>query len=47
VAERALDFIEGFALPPMGDLALTEARRAWSGKTLWVNFPGGKLYRVD
>jgi len=31
----------------MGDLALTEARRAWPGKTLCVNFPGGKLYRAD
>lgn len=44
VAESALDFIEGFTPPPMGDLSLSAARRAWPGKALWVNFPGSVLH---
>jgi hypothetical protein len=44
VAESSLDFVEGFTPPPMGDLPLREARRAWPGKALWVNFPGSVLH---
>jgi hypothetical protein len=44
VAESTLDFVEGFTPPPMGDLSLSEARRAWPGKALWVNFPGSVLH---
>jgi len=44
VAESTLDFIEGFTPPPMGDLSLSDARRAWQGKALWVNFPGSVLH---
>ncbi len=44
VAESTLDFVEGFTPPPMGDLPLRDARRAWPGKALWVNFPGSVLH---
>ena len=40
IAASHLDFIEVFTPPPMGDLSLEDARRAWPDKTLWVNFPG-------
>ena len=39
VAGTALDYIESFTPPPDCDLPLVEARRAWPGKTLMVNFP--------
>jgi hypothetical protein len=44
IAESHLDFIEGFTPLPMGDLSLSNARRAWPGKALWVNFPGSVLH---
>jgi hypothetical protein len=47
IAESALDFIEGFTPPPIGDLSLEEARQAWPGKVLWTNFPGNELHRSD
>ncbi|MBO3804068.1 MAG: hypothetical protein JTT11_09430, partial [Candidatus Brockarchaeota archaeon] len=31
--------IEAFTPPPMGDLPLREAKDAWKGKAIWVNFP--------
>jgi hypothetical protein len=40
VGACAMDFVEGFTPPPMGNLALAEARTAWPGKALWVNIPG-------
>jgi hypothetical protein len=43
VAECAVDFVEGFTPPPMGDLPVPEARNAWPHKALWVNFPGSVL----
>ena len=45
IAGSELDFIEGFTPPPLGNLPLEEAREAWPGKALWVNFPGCELYR--
>jgi hypothetical protein len=47
IAGSALDFIEGFTPPPLGDLDLPEARQAWPGKVLWTNFPGSELHRPD
>jgi hypothetical protein len=40
IGSCALDFVEGFTPPPIGDLGLEEARTAWPDKALWVNIPG-------
>jgi len=39
VAESPLDFIEAFTPPPDCDTSVAEARRAWPGRALWINFP--------
>ena len=31
--------IEAFTPPPTGDLSLAEARSAWPGRPIWINFP--------
>jgi hypothetical protein len=40
LARTDLPVIEAFTPPPMGDLAVAEAKAAWPNKTIWVNFPG-------
>jgi len=39
IAGTDLDYIEAFTPMPDTDMTLGEARRAWPGKTLWINFP--------
>lgn len=39
VADSDVDIIEGFSPVPDGDLELSEARRIWSDKIIWMNFP--------
>jgi len=39
VAESPLDFIEAFTPPPDCDTSVAQARAAWPGKVLWLNFP--------
>jgi hypothetical protein len=39
VGESQLDVIEAFTPVPTCDMTVAEARRAWPGKTLWINFP--------
>ena len=39
VADTGIDVIEAFTPPPDGDLPLDEARGAWGGKAIWINFP--------
>lgn len=39
VGRTKLDAIEAFTPPPMGNLPISEAREAWPGKVLWLNFP--------
>ncbi len=39
VAGSKLDFIEAFTPVPTGDMSVAEARAAWPGKALWINFP--------
>ncbi len=39
VREADLDVIEAFTPPPDGDLSLAEARQAWPGKVISINFP--------
>lgn len=39
IAATPLDYIEAFTPAPDTDMTLAEARQAWPGKTLWINFP--------
>ena len=39
VGASRLDFVEAFTPPPDCDLSVAEARAAWPGKRLWINFP--------
>jgi hypothetical protein len=39
VGESKLDVIEAFTPVPTCDMTVAEARRAWPGKVLWINFP--------
>ena len=39
VADSRQNFVEAFSLFPDGDLELAEARRAWPGKVISINFP--------
>jgi hypothetical protein len=38
VAESPVDIVEALTPPPDGDLSVAEAREAWPGKALWLNF---------
>jgi hypothetical protein len=40
IPETGVDVVEAFTPPPVGDLPLEEARKAWGEKTtIWINFP--------
>jgi hypothetical protein len=39
VRDSQLDFIEAFTPPPDCGVSVAEARQAWPGKRLWINFP--------
>ena len=39
IGASALDWIEAFTPAPDTDMTLAEARAAWAGKTLFINFP--------
>ena len=39
IGASALDWIEAYTPAPDTDLTLAEARAAWAGKTLFINFP--------
>lgn len=47
IAGTALDYIEAFTPAPDTDLTLAEARAAWPGKTLWINFPSSVHLQPD
>lgn len=38
IGESAFDIMEAMTPPPMGDLSIAEARKAWPDKALWINF---------
>ncbi len=38
IAEAAFDVVEAMTPPPMGDVAVREAREIWSTKSIWINF---------
>ena len=40
IAQTAIDVVEAFHPPPMGDLPLGEALSLWADKAIWVGFPG-------
>jgi len=39
VRDSSIDFVEAFTPPPDCNVSVAEARAAWPGKCLWVNFP--------
>jgi hypothetical protein len=40
IGQTGVDVIEAFTPPPIGDLSVAEARKAWGDETvIWVNFP--------
>ncbi len=39
IAGTDLDYIEAFTPAPDSDMTLADARAAWAGKVLWINFP--------
>jgi hypothetical protein len=47
IGSTAIDFVEGFTPPPLGNLGLEEARAAWPGKAIWVNIPGNLFLGDD
>lgn len=45
IVETEIDVIEAFTPPPVGNLSLADARKAWGeGKTIWINFPETIFY---
>lgn len=40
IARTAIDIVEAFHPPPMGDLPLAEALSLWQDKAIWLGFPG-------
>ncbi|MCX6945768.1 MAG: hypothetical protein WCL24_08185 [Verrucomicrobiota bacterium] len=47
IAGTPLDYLEAFTPAPDTDLTLAEARAAWPGKVLWINFPSSGHLRSD
>ena len=47
IAGTQLDYIEAFTPAPDTDMSLAEARQAWPGKVLWLNFPSSIHLKSD
>ena len=47
IAATDLDYIEAFTPAPDTDMTLAEARAAWPGKVLWLNFPSSQHLEPD
>lgn len=47
IARTPLDYIEAFTPAPDTDMTLAEARAAWPGKVLWINFPSSVHLKPD
>ena len=47
IASTGLDYIEAFTPSPDTDMTLAEARAAWPGKALWINFPSSVHLKSD
>jgi hypothetical protein len=39
IEKTQIDVIESFTPPPIGDFAISEARKKWKNKVIWSNFP--------
>ena len=39
IGTTEIDYVEALTPRPDGDMGLSEARAAWPGKVLWINFP--------
>ncbi len=39
MAEAPFDIIDSFTIPPVGDVTLTEAKRLWPDKLIFINLP--------
>lgn len=45
IKETGIDVVEAFTPPPVGNLSLYEARKAWGEEvTIWINFPETIFY---
>ncbi len=47
IGELPLDYIEAFTPAPDTDMTLADARAAWPGKVLWINFPSSVHLQPD
>lgn len=47
IAETDLDYIEAFTPSPDTSMSLRDARKAWPGKALWLNYPSSVHLRPD
>ncbi len=47
IKDTRIDIIEAFTPPPMGDITVADAMRAWGDKVIWINFPGTLLATAD
>jgi hypothetical protein len=47
IGQTKLDFIEAFTPPPMGDLSVADALKAWPDKLVWINFPAVVIAKGD
>ncbi len=47
IASTDLDYVEAFTPAPDTDMTLAQARAAWPGKVLWINFPSSVHLRPD
>jgi hypothetical protein len=43
IGEAEFDVVEAMTPPPMGDFSIAEAREAWAGKALWINYTSSML----
>jgi hypothetical protein len=47
VRDSKLDYVEAFTPPPDCNVTVAEARKAWPGKALWINFPSSVHLQSD
>ena len=47
IKDTRIDIIEAFTPPPMGDINVADAMKAWQDKVIWINFPGTLLATAD
>ena len=47
IAEATFDIVEAFTPSPVGDVSVQEARAAWPGKALWLNFTSSMHLAAD